>query len=56
MHGADLCLECNPKTLKLYINKCDAKNPNMLWKFGKVNETALANFDDIDPNNNNGWK
>lgn len=44
MHN-ERCLDCDPKTQKLFVNTCDEKNVNMMWTFGTVNRTALENYD-----------
>lgn len=38
------CLEASPSDRKLVVNICDDSNPNMKWKFGVVNITALDIF------------
>lgn len=39
------CLDCNPITKEMFVNKCNAANRNMLWEFGTYNRTALEHFD-----------
>lgn len=46
------CLECNPDTKELFVNKCDINNENMLWKFGMHNQTFLDTFDKNEPVSN----
>ncbi|XP_031622995.1 N-acetylgalactosaminyltransferase 6-like [Contarinia nasturtii] len=43
----DRCLDFDAKTMKIFVNQCDANNPNMTWNFGFVNATALHQFDQI---------
>lgn len=48
MHN-DRCLDHDPATLKLFVNQCDEKNQNMIWKFGYVNMTSLRKYDESEP-------
>lgn len=43
------CLDCNPKTMELFVNTCDPNNKNMQWEFGTVNRTMLDNYDTTGP-------
>ncbi|XP_036335776.1 N-acetylgalactosaminyltransferase 6-like [Rhagoletis pomonella] len=43
------CLEAEPKSRTIYINRCDSENPYMKWSFGNVNDTALDMFFQQEP-------
>lgn len=47
-HGREAknCLDADPRTKTIFVNRCDEDNPNMQWKFGVVNDTALDTFFD----------
>lgn len=41
------CLESNGKTKKVFVNNCDENNPNMRWRWGVVDKSALANWNNV---------
>lgn len=45
--GNDRCLDLNPVSQKLFVNKCIKSNENMKWEFGFVNVTALNNYENM---------
>jgi hypothetical protein len=47
LYYADMtrCLDADPETKKVFVNKCDAQNPNQQWSWGFVNKTLIDGWD-----------
>jgi hypothetical protein len=39
------CMDSDPGTMKVFINRCDAKSLTQKWELGFVNRTMTDNWD-----------
>jgi hypothetical protein len=39
------CMDCDPITKKVFMNKCDAQSTSQKWDLGFVNRTMTDNWE-----------
>jgi inorganic pyrophosphatase len=40
-----VCLDCNPETRDLFVDRCDKTNKNQKWEWGFVNQTMMNDWE-----------
>jgi hypothetical protein len=39
------CVDCDPVTMKVFINECDQTSVTQKWMVGYINETMMADYE-----------